>query len=29
MKTIGLRRKARHRGVDKVGWTFTFTAAIQ
>ena len=27
MKTIGLMRKTRHRGVDRVGWTFTFTAA--
>ncbi len=28
MKTIGLLRKLRHRGVDRVGWMFTFTAAI-
>jgi transposase len=27
MKTIGLLRKLRHRGLDRVGWTFTFTAA--
>ena len=27
MKTIGLLRKTRHRGVDRVGWTFVFTAA--
>ena len=27
MKTIGLLRKVRHRGVDRVGWTFLFTAA--
>jgi hypothetical protein len=27
MKTIGLMRKTRHRGVDRVGWTFVFTAA--
>jgi transposase len=27
MKTVGLLRKTRHRGVFKVGWVFTFTAA--
>ena len=27
MKTIGLLRKLRHRGLDRVGWMFTFTAA--
>ena len=27
MKTIGLLRKTRHRGVDLVGWMFVFTAA--
>jgi len=27
LKTIGLMRKARHRGVDRVGWMFTFAAA--
>ncbi len=27
MKTIGLLRKTRHRGVDRVGWMFVFTAA--
>jgi len=27
MKTIGLMRKTRHRGVERVGWVFTFTAA--
>lgn len=27
MKTIGLLRKTRHRGVARVGWMFTFTAA--
>ena len=27
MKTIGLMRKTRHRGADRAGWTFTFTAA--
>jgi transposase len=26
-KTIGLLDKLRHRGVDRVGWVFTFTAA--
>jgi transposase len=28
MKTVGLLRKLRHRGQEKVGWVFTFTAAI-
>jgi transposase len=27
MKTIGLLRKLRHRGLAKVAWIFTFTAA--
>jgi transposase len=27
MKTVGLMRKTRHRGVERVGWMFTFTAA--
>jgi transposase len=27
MKTVGVLRKTRHRGVFKVGWMFTFTAA--
>ncbi len=27
MKTVGLLRKLRHRGHDKVGWMFTFAAA--
>jgi hypothetical protein len=27
MKTVGQLRKVRHRGVDLVGWMFTFTAA--
>ena len=27
MKTVGLLRKLRHRGVARVGWVFTFTAA--
>ena len=25
VKTIGLMRKTRHRGVDRVGWVFQFT----
>jgi transposase len=27
MKTVGLMRKTRHRGVEQVGWMFTITAA--
>ena len=27
MKTIGGSRKTRHRGIARVGWTFTFAAA--
>ena len=27
MKTVGLFRKTRHRGLERVGWVFTFTAA--
>jgi len=27
MKTLGLMRKTRHRGIERVGWTFLFTAA--
>ena len=27
MKTIALMRKVRHRGLEKVGWVFTFAAA--
>jgi hypothetical protein len=27
MKNIGLLRKLRHRGLERVGWMFTFTAA--
>ena len=26
-KTVGLLRKLRHRGLEQVGWVFTFTAA--
>jgi hypothetical protein len=28
LKTVGLMRKTRHRGRDRVGWMFTFTAAV-
>jgi hypothetical protein len=28
MKTVGLMRKTRHRGRDRVGWMFIFTTAI-
>ena len=28
MKTVGTMRKTRHRGTDRVGWMFTFTAAV-
>lgn len=27
LKTIGLMRKTRHRGVRRVGWMFLFTLA--
>lgn len=27
MKTVALLRKTRHRGLERVGWLFTFTAA--
>ena len=27
MKTVGLMRKTRHRGRNRVNWVFTFTAA--
>ena len=27
LKTIALMRKVRHRGLEKVGWVFTFAAA--
>jgi len=27
MKTVGNFRKTRHRGLDRVGWVFTLTAA--
>jgi len=28
LKTTGLMRKTRHRGVDRVGWMFLFTTAV-
>lgn len=28
MKTIGMLRKTRHRGTDRVGWMFTFGLAV-
>ncbi len=28
MKTIGGMRKTRHRGTERVGWMFVFTAAV-
>ena len=28
MKTVGLMRKTRHRGVRKIDWMFTFTTAV-
>ena len=28
IKTVGLMRKTRHRGQARVGWMFTFTAAV-
>ncbi len=28
LKTIGLLRKIRHKGVDRGGWVFTFTNAV-
>jgi IS5 family transposase len=27
MKNVGLLRKVRHRGLERVGWMFTFAAA--
>jgi hypothetical protein len=27
MKTVGLLRKLRHRGLQRVGWMFTLAAA--
>jgi DDE family transposase len=28
LKTVGLLRKTRHRGVARVGWMFTFGLAV-
>ena len=28
MKTIGLMRKTRHKGTNRVGWMFVFSAAV-
>ena len=28
LKTVGLLRKTRHRGVARVGWMFTFALAV-
>lgn len=28
LKTVGLMRKTRHRGTGRVGWMFTFAAAV-
>jgi hypothetical protein len=28
LKTVGLLRKTRHRGVERVGWTFLFSLAV-
>ena len=28
LKTVGLMRKTRHRGVGRVGWMFTFATAV-
>jgi hypothetical protein len=28
LKTVGLLRKVRHRGIARVGWIFTFAAAV-
>ncbi len=28
IKTVGLMRQTRHRGLGRVGWMFTFTAAV-
>jgi hypothetical protein len=27
IKTVGNLRKTRHRGIERVGWMFTLTAA--
>lgn len=28
LKTVALFRKTRHRGVRRIGWLFTFAAAV-
>lgn len=28
LKTIGLMRQTKHRGIDRVGWMFTFATAV-
>jgi transposase len=28
LKTVGLMRKTRHKGTERVGWMFTFAAAV-
>ena len=28
LKTVGLMRKTRHRGLARVGWMFTFATAV-
>lgn len=28
LKTVGLMRQSKHRGVDRVGWMFTFATAV-
>ncbi|MBF8294144.1 MAG: Transposase, partial [Bacteroidetes bacterium] len=28
LKTIGLMRKTRHKGTQRVGWMFTFALAV-
>ena len=27
LKTVGMMRKTRHRGLEKIGWMFTFSLA--
>ena len=28
MKMVGMLKKVKLRGIDKVGWLFTFTGAV-
>jgi hypothetical protein len=28
LKTVGLLRKLSHRGIARIGWIFTFAAAV-